>query len=158
MTITASETMKWCRPTRVTKNPIVAPSPVQAAMAIADATQGSTPCRNSQPAITIASAVTEPTDRSIPPAMSRMVMPMTTMPSTANTRVIARIFTQVRKYGDAKDITTHSTTMIAISPVSRAPSRDLSISASPAGLPPALDMRTAPVMTSLAVRSRPRRR
>ena len=94
-------------------------------MEIADATHGSTPCRNSQPAITMASAVTEPTDRSIPPAISRMVMPMTTMPSTANTRVIARMFTQVRKYGEAKDIATHSTTMITISPVSRASEQGL---------------------------------
>ena len=97
MTITASETMKWCRPTRVTKNPIIAPIAVQAPIAIADAVHGSIPFRNSQPAITIASAVTEPTDRSMPPAMSRMVMPMTTIPSTANTSVIARRFIQVRK-------------------------------------------------------------
>ena len=89
--------MKWCRPTRVTKNPITAPIAVEAAIAIADAVQGSTPFRNSQPAITIARAVTEPTDKSIPPAMSRMVMPMTTMPSTAKTRIIARMFIQVRK-------------------------------------------------------------
>ena len=128
---------------------MAAPTPVQAAMEIADATHGSTPCRNSQPAITIASAVTDPTDRSIPPEISRMVMPMTTMPSTAKTRVIARMFTQVRKYGEAKDITTHSTRMIAISPISRARSRRLIISASPAGLPPSFDIRATLVMASL---------
>ena len=43
------------------------------------------------------SAVTEPTDRSMPPEISRIVMPTTTMPSTAKAMAMARMFTQVRK-------------------------------------------------------------
>ena len=62
-----------------------------------EATQGSMPWRNSQPAITMAKATTEPTDRSMPPEISRIVMPTTTMPSTAKAIVIARMFSQVRK-------------------------------------------------------------
>ena len=89
--------MKWCSPTRVTKKPIAAPMAVQAAIAIADATQGSIPLRNSRPAITIASAVTEPTERSMPPEISRMVMPTTTTPSTAKAIAMARMLFQVRK-------------------------------------------------------------
>ena len=45
----------------------------------------------------MARATTEPTDRSMPPEMSRIVMPTTTMPSTAKAIVIARMFSQVRK-------------------------------------------------------------
>ena len=60
-----------------------APIATLAAMAMPDDSHGSTPLRKSHPAITIASAVTEPTERSIPPEISRMVIPTTTMPSTA---------------------------------------------------------------------------
>ena len=66
-------------------------------MAIAEAIQGSKPARNNQPPITMASAVTDPTDRSIPPEISRIVIPTTTMPSTANAMITVRMFTQVRK-------------------------------------------------------------
>ena len=83
ITMKASETMKWCRPMRVTQSPIASPMPALAAIASAEATQGSTPARNSQPAKTIAKATTEPTERSMPPEIRRMVMPTTTMPSTA---------------------------------------------------------------------------
>ena len=69
----------------------------QAAMAMADAVHGSSPPRNSSPAITMASAVTEPTERSMPPEISRMVMPTTTMPSTAKAITMARMLAQVRK-------------------------------------------------------------
>ena len=85
---------------------MIAPIPAQAAMAISDATQGFTPFRNSSPAITIASAVTDPTDRSIPPEISRIVMPTTTIASTEKAIVIARMFVQVRKCGLAKDMIT----------------------------------------------------
>jgi hypothetical protein len=81
----------------VTQKPIAAPMPAEARMASAEATQGSTPARNSQPASTMAKATTEPTDRSMPPEMSRIVMPTTTMPSTAKAMVIARMFSHVRK-------------------------------------------------------------
>ena len=40
--------MKWCRPTVVTKKPMAAPMPAQAAIAISDATQGSTPLEEQQ--------------------------------------------------------------------------------------------------------------
>ena len=97
ITITASDTMKWWRPTLVTRMPMKAPIATQAAMAMPDDSHGSTPLRKSHPAITIASAVTEPTERSIPPEISRMVMPTTTMPSTAKAMAMARMFVQVRK-------------------------------------------------------------
>ena len=74
-----------------------APIAAEAAMARADATQGSTPDRNKRPAITMASAVTEPTDRSMPPEMRSTVMPTTTMPSTAKAMAMARILSHVRK-------------------------------------------------------------
>ena len=97
ITMTASDTMKWCSPTRVTKKPMPAPMAVQAAMAMMDAVHGSMPLRNSRPAITMASAVTDPTERSMPPEISRMVMPTTTMPSTAKAIAMARMLAQVRK-------------------------------------------------------------
>ena len=81
----------------MTKKPIAAPMPAEARIASPEATQGSTPWRNSQPASTIAKATTDPTERSMPPEISRMVMPTTTMPSTAKAIVIARMFSQVRK-------------------------------------------------------------
>ena len=97
ITITASDTMKWCSPTRVTKKPMKAPIPAQARIDIAEAVHGSTPFRNSSPAITMASAVTDPTERSMPPEISRIVIPTTTIPSTANAMAMARMLTQVRK-------------------------------------------------------------
>jgi hypothetical protein len=66
-------------------------------MATAEATQGPKPPRNRHPASTIEKATTEPTERSMPPEISRMVMPTTTMPSMAKAMVIARMFSQVRK-------------------------------------------------------------
>ena len=70
---------------------MTAPIPAQHAIEISEASQGSIPAfRNSQPAITIASAVTEPTDRSIPPEIKRIVMPITMIPSTAKATDIAR--------------------------------------------------------------------
>ena len=97
ITMKASDTMKWCSPMRVTQRPMARPMPAEARIASPEATHGSTPCRNSQPASTIAKATTEPTDRSMPPEISRMVMPTTTMPSMAKAIVIARMFSQVRK-------------------------------------------------------------
>ena len=81
----------------MTQKPMAAPMPAEARIASAEATHGSTPARNSQPASTIAKATTEPTERSMPPEMSRIVMPTTTMPSTAKAIVIARMFSQLRK-------------------------------------------------------------
>ena len=102
---------------------MIAPIPALAAIAINDAAHGFTPARNRSPAITMASAVTEPTDRSMPPEISKIVMPTTTMASTENAIVIARMLGQVRKYGEAKDIIRNRTRMIRTSPVSRAPNR-----------------------------------
>ena len=46
-------------------------------------------------------------------------MPTTTMPSTAKAIAMARMLAQVRKYSEANDMTTNSSRMIRISPVSR---------------------------------------
>ena len=100
-----------------------APMAAQAAIARKDAVHGSSPPRNSNPAITMASAVTDPTERSMPPEISRIVMPTTTMPSTAKAIAMARMFAQVRKYSEAKDMTTNSARMMRTSPVSRIRSR-----------------------------------
>ena len=59
-------------------------------------------------------------------------MPTTTMPSIENDSSIARMFSQVRKYGDAKLMPTHSTAMISSRPASRMlPSRKGRFTASP---------------------------
>jgi hypothetical protein len=88
-------------------------------MATPAASQGSMPSRKSHPAITIDNAVTEPTDRSMPPEMSKMVIPTTTMPSTAKAMAIASRLFQLRKTGEANDITTTSTNRMSSKPVSR---------------------------------------
>ncbi len=97
ITMKASETMKKCSPMRVTQSPIRKPMKPQAAMAIRLAVHGSSPARNSVPPITIDRHTTEPTERSMPPTISRIVMPMTTMPSIEKESRIARILPQVRK-------------------------------------------------------------
>ena len=97
ITMKASETMKKCRPIRVTHWPIRKPMKPQQAMAIRLAVQGSSPARNRAPPTTIEKQTTDPTDRSMPPTISRMVMPMTTMPSTEKDSITARMFDHVRK-------------------------------------------------------------
>ncbi len=97
ITMKASEAMKWLRPMRTTQPPIMAPIMALAAMAMSPAVQGSSPIRNSLPVTTIAKHTTEPTDRSMPPTISRMVMPTTTMPSMENESSMARMLSQVRK-------------------------------------------------------------
>src|SRR5690606_33594042 len=62
---------------------------------------------------------TEPTARSMPPTISRIVMPTTTMPSTEKLISMARKLPSVRKCGEAKLMTSPSARMIAISPASR---------------------------------------
>ena len=119
ITMTDRDTMKWWRPTLVTRSPMMAPIPTVATIAMTDASQGSTPRRKSQPAMTMASAVTEPTERSIPPEISRIVIPTTTIPSTAKAMAITRMFVQVMKYSEANVITITRTSRINMSPVSR---------------------------------------
>ncbi|MCY1362215.1 hypothetical protein D9M69_489190 [compost metagenome] len=93
----ASEAMKWFSPMRVTQPPIMAPMRPLAPMATRLASHGSMPMRKSLPVTTIAKHTTEPTDRSMPPTMSKMVMPTTTMPSMEKDSSIARTLSQVRK-------------------------------------------------------------
>ncbi|MNX67457.1 hypothetical protein D3C86_985880 [compost metagenome] len=81
----------------VVRNPMAMPTNVVRQIASPAATQGSTPLRKSQPAATIASAVTEPTERSMPPEIKRIVMPTTTMLSMAKTMAMARRLSTVRK-------------------------------------------------------------
>ena len=88
-------------------------------MPINDALQGSSPIRNSEPDSTIEKQTTEPTDRSIPPTIKRMVMPTTTMPSTEKDISMARKLPSVRKCGEAKLMAMQSARMIAINPASR---------------------------------------
>jgi hypothetical protein len=66
-------------------------------MPIRLAVHGSSPARNSAPDTTIEKQTTEPTDRSMPPTISRMVMPTTTMPSIEKLISMARKLPHVRK-------------------------------------------------------------
>ncbi|MCY1229509.1 hypothetical protein D9M72_418730 [compost metagenome] len=119
ITIAASDVMKWLRPTMVTKKPMIMPIMLLARMPTSEAVQGSTPARNSEPASTMAKQTTEPTARSMPPTIKRIVMPTTTMPSTEKLISMARMLPKVRKCGEAKLMTIPSARMIAISPASR---------------------------------------
>ncbi len=119
ITIAASDVMKWLSPTTVTKKPIMAPMRLLARIPKSEAVHGSTPARNSDPASTMAKQTTEPTARSMPPTIKRIVMPTTTMPSTEKLISIARMLPKVRKCGEAKLMTMPSARMMAISPASR---------------------------------------
>ena len=59
----------------VTSTPLIRPHAAPAAMAPAAATSGHEPSRSSSASTTVLSAITDPTDRSIPPATITIVMP-----------------------------------------------------------------------------------
>ena len=74
------------------------------------------PAGTARPRSPSRSTTTEPTDRSMPPTISRIVMPTTTMPSTEKAISMARKLSQVRKYGEAKLMAMHSARMMSDQP------------------------------------------
>jgi hypothetical protein len=106
---------------RVTNNPFTAPIATPAINPAATATHGFRPLYViSRAANTAPTARTDPTERSKPPAISTMVMPVAMIPIVLMPCSTLKMLRRVKKYGLAIDSPTQSTKRASSTPASRA--------------------------------------
>src|SRR5437868_8351306 len=112
--------MKGMMRARVTSNPFTRPNARPAPRPATAANQALTPTYVMSRAVSTApTANTEPTERSNPPAMSTIVMPIAMMPIVLMPCSTLKTLRKVKKYGLARDSATQSATSAPKLPVSR---------------------------------------
>src|SRR5690606_32660181 len=115
-----------------------------------EAGKESMPLIDRSPAMTIAIAVTEPTDRQMPPKNRRINMTSTTTPWTKKAIAKDRQVLLVEKEAEAKNMTKNNARKMRISRVARMPSRRFSECDSPRASPFLLSAAAAAVMELFA--------
>ena len=98
----ASVATKGTRPTRAMRKALTQPHPVPATTPAAMASSMGTPCCRSMPTTAPVMYIVAPTDRSMPPVRSTMVMPTATRPTKADVLTMLEKFVNVAKRGSSR--------------------------------------------------------